>query len=239
MMLQMVCGSARSPSSEEESQWLVGSGGGPASSSGGAVSATGERSLTIRGGLYTEEMTTQPTNANAAGANAASADSAEHDLIDSTADATLLAQFHEEAISQVSFGFSPFRLFRIIFQSNAMWPLRPLWISFFSSFLSLLSLSFYYFYFYYFYIIFTFKLTVKLFSMMDVLPFQFYQEVKTRDVTTHFACRKKTVKLALWCWVYDTCKHYCYLYKFVAKGLILSLLEFNIDSIIGYDHKIS
>ncbi|CAD1472860.1 unnamed protein product, partial [Heterotrigona itama] len=99
-MLQMVCGSARSPSSEEESQWLVGSGGGPASSSGGAVSSTGERSLTIRGGLYTEEMTTQPTNANAAGVNAASADSAEHDLIDSTADATLLAQFHEEAISQ-------------------------------------------------------------------------------------------------------------------------------------------
>ena len=101
-MLQMVCGSVRSPSSEEESQWLVGSGGGPASSSGGAVSATGERSLTIRGGLYTEEMTTQPANANAAGVNAASADSAEHDLIDSTADATLLAQFHEEAISQVS-----------------------------------------------------------------------------------------------------------------------------------------
>lgn len=104
-MLQMVCGSARSPSSEEESQWLVGNGGGPASSSGGAVSATGERSLTIRGGLYTEEMTTQPTNANAAGVNAASADSAEHDLIDSTADATLLAQFHEEAISQVSLPF--------------------------------------------------------------------------------------------------------------------------------------
>ncbi|KOX79617.1 Synaptic vesicle glycoprotein 2B [Melipona quadrifasciata] len=113
----MVCGSARSPSSEEESQWLVGSGGGPASSSGGAVSATGERSLTIRGGLYTEEMTTQPTNANAAGVNTASADSAEHDLIDSTADATLLAQFHEEAISQLIVNFS-LPVFEISYSSN-------------------------------------------------------------------------------------------------------------------------
>lgn len=89
------------PSSEEESQWLVGSGGGLASSSGGTVSGTGERTLSIRGGLYTEEMTTQPSNANTAGVNTASADSAEHDLIDSTADATLLAQFHEDAIKQV------------------------------------------------------------------------------------------------------------------------------------------
>lgn len=89
------------PSSEEESQWLVGSGGGPASSSGGTISGTGERTLTSRGGLYTEEMTSQTTNTNTAGANAGSADSAEHDLIDSTTDATLLAQFHEDAIKQV------------------------------------------------------------------------------------------------------------------------------------------
>ncbi|XP_076293060.1 synaptic vesicle glycoprotein 2B isoform X1 [Lasioglossum baleicum] len=93
------------PSSEEESQWLVGSGGGPASSGGGTASGTGERTVTIRGGLYTEEMTTQPTNTNTAGVNAASADSAEHDLIDSTADATLLAQFHEDAIKQAGVGY--------------------------------------------------------------------------------------------------------------------------------------
>ncbi|OAD55375.1 Synaptic vesicle glycoprotein 2B [Eufriesea mexicana] len=93
------------PSSEEESQWLVGSGGGLASSSGGTVSGTGERTLSIRGGLYTEEMTTQPSNANTAGVNTASADSAEHDLIDSTADATLLAQFHEDAIKQAGVGY--------------------------------------------------------------------------------------------------------------------------------------
>lgn len=89
------------PSSEEESQWLVGSGGGLASSGGGTACGTGERTLNTRGGLYTEEMTTQPTNANTVGGNTASADSAEHDLIDSTGDATLLAQFHEDAIKQV------------------------------------------------------------------------------------------------------------------------------------------
>ncbi|XP_060828226.1 synaptic vesicle glycoprotein 2B-like isoform X1 [Bombus pascuorum] len=93
------------PSSEEESQWLVGSGGGPASSSGGTISGTGERTLTSRGGLYTEEMTSQSTNTNTAGANAGSADSAEHDLIDSTTDATLLAQFHEDAIKQAGVGY--------------------------------------------------------------------------------------------------------------------------------------
>lgn len=90
------------PSSEEENQWLVGSGGGLASSGGGTMPGTGERTLNSRGGLYTEEMTTLPANANTAGVNTASADSAEHDLIDSTADATLLAQFHEDAINQVS-----------------------------------------------------------------------------------------------------------------------------------------
>lgn len=91
------------PPSEEESQWLVGSGGGVTSSSGGATitGITGDRSLNIRGGLYTEEMTTQTANSANANANAPSADSAEHDLIDSTADATLLAQFHEDAIKQV------------------------------------------------------------------------------------------------------------------------------------------
>lgn len=89
------------PSSEEESQWLVGSGLAP---TGGSATkpATGERGLSTRTGLYTEEMTTQPANVTTAGVNAASADSAEHDLIDSTADATLLAQFHEDAIKQVS-----------------------------------------------------------------------------------------------------------------------------------------
>ncbi|XP_015439033.1 PREDICTED: synaptic vesicle glycoprotein 2B-like isoform X2 [Dufourea novaeangliae] len=93
------------PSSEEESQWLVGSGGGPVSSGGGTISGTGERTVNVRGGLYTEEMTTQPANANTAGVNTASADSAEHDLIDSTADATLLAQFHEDAIKQAGVGY--------------------------------------------------------------------------------------------------------------------------------------
>ncbi|KAG7210355.1 hypothetical protein KM043_011891 [Ampulex compressa] len=94
------------PSSEEESQWLVGSGGGLASSGGGtALSGTGERTLNIRTGLYTEEMTTQPTSATTAGVTTASADSAEHDLIDSTADATLLAQFHEDAIKQAGIGY--------------------------------------------------------------------------------------------------------------------------------------
>lgn len=93
------------PSSEEESQWLVGSGGGLAPSSGGNATKTGagERGATTRSGLYTEEMTTgQPANVATAGVNSASADSAEHDLIDSTADATLLAQFHEDAIKQVT-----------------------------------------------------------------------------------------------------------------------------------------
>lgn len=91
------------PSSEEESQWLVGSGGGLAPS-GGSVTKTGagERGATTRSGLYTEEMTTQPASVATAGVNSASADSAEHDLIDSTADATLLAQFHEDAIKQVT-----------------------------------------------------------------------------------------------------------------------------------------
>lgn len=90
------------PSSEEESQWLVGSGGGLVPSGGGTVSGVaGERAANVRGGLYTEEMTTQPANSSTAGVNTASADSAEHDLIDSTADATLLAQFHEDAIKQV------------------------------------------------------------------------------------------------------------------------------------------
>jgi len=90
------------PSSEEESQWLVGSGGGLAPS-GNSTTKTGasERALGTRTGLYTEEMATQPTNVATAGVNSASADSAEHDLIDSTADATLLAQFHEDAIKQV------------------------------------------------------------------------------------------------------------------------------------------
>lgn len=92
------------PSSEEESQWLVGSGGGLAPSGGNATkTGAGERGATTRSGLYTEEMTTgQPANVGTAGVNSASADSAEHDLIDSTADATLLAQFHEDAIKQVT-----------------------------------------------------------------------------------------------------------------------------------------
>lgn len=91
------------PSSEEESQWLVGSGGGLAPSGGSATkTVAGERGAGTRSGLYTEEMTTQPASVAAAGANSASADSAEHDLIDSTADATLLAQFHEDAIKQVN-----------------------------------------------------------------------------------------------------------------------------------------
>ena len=94
------------PSSEEESQWLVGSGGGLVPSGGGTVSgAAGERAVNVRGGLYTEEMTTQPANSSTAGVNTASADSAEHDLIDSTADATLLAQFHEDAIKQAGVGY--------------------------------------------------------------------------------------------------------------------------------------
>lgn len=92
------------PSSEEESQWLVGSGGGGLAPSGGSTTKTGggERALGTRSGLYTEEMTTQPANVTTAGVNSASADSAEHDLIDSSADATLLAQFHEDAIKQVT-----------------------------------------------------------------------------------------------------------------------------------------
>jgi len=90
------------PSSEEESQWLVGSGGGLAPSGGSATkTGAGERGVNTRSSLYTEEMTTQPANVATAGVNSASADSAEHDLIDSTADATLLAQFHEDAIKQV------------------------------------------------------------------------------------------------------------------------------------------
>lgn len=92
------------PSSEEESQWLVGSGGGGLAPSGGNATKTGgaERVLSsTRTGLYTEEMATQPANVTTAGVNSTSADSAEHDLIDSTADATLLAQFHEDAIKQV------------------------------------------------------------------------------------------------------------------------------------------
>ncbi|XP_043506088.1 synaptic vesicle glycoprotein 2C-like [Polistes fuscatus] len=94
------------PPSEEESQWLVGSGGGVMSSSGGVTTTgTGDRSLNARGGLYTEEMTTQTANSANANANAPSADSAEHDLIDSTADATLLAQFHEDAIKQAGVGY--------------------------------------------------------------------------------------------------------------------------------------
>lgn len=93
------------PSSEEESQWLVGSGGGLAPSGGSATkTGAGERGATTRSGLYTEEMTTQPASVATAGVNSASADSAEHDLIDSTADATLLAQFHEDAIKQVTSG---------------------------------------------------------------------------------------------------------------------------------------
>lgn len=90
------------PSSEEESQWLVGSGGVLAPSGGSATkTGAGERGASTRSGLYTEEMTTQPASVATAGVNSASADSAEHDLIDSTADATLLAQFHEDAIKQV------------------------------------------------------------------------------------------------------------------------------------------
>lgn len=106
------------PSSEEESLlWLAGGGVGGTGSLQGSVGSTGsvpsavlqgsgssQRTVTIRGGLYTEEMTTQATGATAAAAGAAqaSADPAEHDLIDSTADATLLAQFHEDAIKQVN-----------------------------------------------------------------------------------------------------------------------------------------
>lgn len=91
------------PSSEEESQWLVGSGGGLAPSGGSATkTGAGEHGASTRSGLYTEEMTTQPASVPTAGVNSASADSAEHDLIDSTADATLLAQFHEDAIKQVT-----------------------------------------------------------------------------------------------------------------------------------------
>lgn len=104
------------PSSEEESLlWLAGGGGNAGSVVGsvqGSVGSTGamssalqggQRSVTIRAGLYTEEMSSQATGAAAAGAaQPASTDPAEHDLIDSTADATLLAQFHEDAIKQVS-----------------------------------------------------------------------------------------------------------------------------------------
>ena len=94
------------PPSEEESQWLVGSGGGTIPIPGGLQNhGTGERPGATRAPLYTEEMTTQPTEttAGAAGTGTASADSAEHDLIDSTGDATLLAQFHEDAIKQVTY----------------------------------------------------------------------------------------------------------------------------------------
>lgn len=98
------------PSSEEESLWLVGSGGGLTSpgSGGGILGRPGERTLGIRGVLYTQEMqASQPAITAEAGAiaSATSADSAEHDLIDSTSDATLLAQFHEDAIKQVSLRF--------------------------------------------------------------------------------------------------------------------------------------
>ncbi|XP_043278963.1 synaptic vesicle glycoprotein 2B-like isoform X2 [Venturia canescens] len=95
------------PPSEEESQWLVGSGGGSLSTPGGLQNpGTGERSGVARGVRYTEEMTTQPNEATAAaGVGTASADSAEHDLIDSTADTTLLAQFHEDAIKQAGVGY--------------------------------------------------------------------------------------------------------------------------------------
>ncbi|XP_046480590.1 synaptic vesicle glycoprotein 2B isoform X1 [Neodiprion pinetum] len=114
------------PSSEEESLlWLAGSGGstgsvvgsvqGSVGSVGSAPSAHhhpatgGHRSVTIRAGLlYTEEMSSQGPGsaavAAAAGVTPASADPAEHDLIDSTADATLLAQFHEDAIKQAGVG---------------------------------------------------------------------------------------------------------------------------------------
>lgn len=99
------------PSSEEESQWLVGSGGGLAPSGGSATkTGAGERGASTRSGLYTEEMTTQPASVATAGVNSASADSAEHDLIDSTADATLLAQFHEDAIKQVRRRYRRFRI---------------------------------------------------------------------------------------------------------------------------------
>ena len=89
-------------SSSEESQWLVDSGVGLASLGGKApTSAAGEHSLVVRGCLYTEEMTTQPAKSAAANVNVTLADLAEHDLIDSNADVTLLAQFHEDAIKQV------------------------------------------------------------------------------------------------------------------------------------------
>ena len=97
--------------SSEESQWLVGSGVGLATLRGNApTSGAGERSLGIRGGLYTEEMTTQPDKVVTAGVSATSVDPAEHDLIDSTADASLLAQFHEDAIKQV-----PYKKFQLKF----------------------------------------------------------------------------------------------------------------------------
>lgn len=109
------------PPSEEESQWLVGSGGGTLSTPGGLQNpGTGERSGVIRGVRYTEEMTTQPNEATAAaGVGTASADSAEHDLIDSTADSSLLAQFHEDAIKQV---FSIIHIFFIIFTHISISP---------------------------------------------------------------------------------------------------------------------
>lgn len=90
------------PSSEEESQWLVGSGGGGLAPSGGNATKTGsgEHILNTRTGLYTEEMTTQPASVTTAGVNSASADSVERDLIDST-DMELVSEFHERAITQV------------------------------------------------------------------------------------------------------------------------------------------
>ncbi|XP_015602591.1 synaptic vesicle glycoprotein 2B isoform X1 [Cephus cinctus] len=94
------------PSSEEESQWLVGTGAVLGSSGTGVPSSgSGERTPGTRSTLYTEEMSSQVGNAAAAGVNTSSADSAEHDLIDSTADATLLAQFHEDAIKQAGVGY--------------------------------------------------------------------------------------------------------------------------------------
>lgn len=119
------------PSSEEESLWLVGSEAGALSSGLGAqpqhhqqhhqqrASRHGEQralaGVRFAGHhLYTEEMQAQPgavgpahpaANQAAAQPNAGSGatvqDSAEHDLIDNAADATLLAQFHEDAIKQV------------------------------------------------------------------------------------------------------------------------------------------
>lgn len=113
------------PSSEEESQWLVGSGGGGlAPSVGGSATKTGggERTPGTRSGLYTEEMTTQPANVTTAGVNSASADSAEHDLIDSSADATLLAQFHEDAIKQVTLTASRSRSLHFVGLSEIIEP---------------------------------------------------------------------------------------------------------------------